>query len=331
MLKKKINWGIIGLGHIAHKFAHDLLLSENAILHGVASRNLEKSKKFATKFKSKVYYNSYEDLVKNHEIDIIYIATPHVFHFQNTMLCLLNNKAVLCEKPFAINSDEVNTMIREAKNKNLFLMEAMWTRFIPGIQKVLDVIKSGDIGTVERIEANFGYVANIVPTGRLFNPELGGGSLMDIGIYPIYLSLLLLGIPTNIEANANIINQVDYSCDIKFTYQNGQIANLKSTLIEETLTDAVIYGTGGKIKIHTRFHHPKIITISNNSGYEKALNIDYKGNGYYHEIEEANNCLLNNKSNSEKMPGSISIELIETLDRIRKIIGLSYPNDTKLH
>jgi predicted dehydrogenase len=329
MTQRKINWGIIGLGNIAHKFAQDLLLVDSAELYAVASRNIEKSQSFALKYHSKKCYGSYEEMIKDPNLDIIYIATPHVFHYENTMHCLKHNKAVLCEKPFAINFSEVKTMIETASHQNLFLMEAMWTRFIPGIQKVIDIVDAGEIGEIECIEANFGFVGNKSLTGRLYNRKLGGGSLMDIGIYPIYLALLLLGEPLKIEAEAVMYNQVDASCNIKFIYQNGKKANLFSTFNENTSTEAIIYGKNGFVKIHKNFHHPKTITISNNSGLERIVNIDYTGNGYYHEIVEVNNCLLKKEIYSLKMPHSKSVELIKILDKVRDLIGISYLNDIK--
>lgn len=327
MRKDKVNWGILGLGTIANVFAHDLKQIPSCKLIGVASRDLEKAKKFASAYHSENYYDSYQELVNNTSIDIIYIATPHVFHFQHAMLCLNNNKAVLCEKPFAINAFEVKKLVATAKAKKLFLMEAMWTRFFPCTDWLINTINSGEIGTIKTIEANFGFKASKDLESRLFNPNLGGGSLMDIGIYPVFLTLLLLGIPTHIEASATIFNKVDATCDMTFFYNDEQKALLKSTFLEDTSNEAIITGSKGVIKIHKNFFIPKTITLTKPPSTTKTLSIDYTGNGYYHEIVEASKGLLENKYESLKMPHKISIELITVLDRIREHIGLTYPND----
>lgn len=329
MTHQKINWGIIGLGHIAEKFATDLLLVENAVLKGVASRNIKKAEEFATKYNSKKYYGSYEELAKDADIDIVYIATPHVFHYENTMLCLENNKAVLCEKPFGINKHEVKTMIDLAKSKKLFIMEAMWTRFIPAFNQIYDFIKDGKIGPILSIEADFGFQANNSPGGRLFNRNLGGGSLLDIGIYPVYLAILLLGIPEEMEAKAKIINGIDASCDIKFTYSNSAKAYLSSTFIENTRNEAIITGEKGKIIIHKHFHHPTLFTFEGNNGEIQNYKTNYDGNGYVHEIRNVNQDLLLGAQENQLASTEISLKLIETLNRIREIIGIVYPNDEK--
>lgn len=324
-MKVVFNWGIIGLGNIAHKFAQDLLLVKNAKLVGVASRSIEKSKKFANEYDVEKYYDSYELLVKNPDIDVVYIATPHVFHFENTMLCLQNNKAVLCEKPFAMNAEQVKMMICEAASRNLFLMEAMWTRFIPATEKLLEILQQQKIGKIYKIEADFGFVGNNDFKSRLYDKKLGGGSLLDIGIYPIYLSLLLLGIPENIVANAEFNEtNIDESCTMIFEYQDDVDTFLKSTIKENTATEAIIYGEKGVIKMHTQFHHCRKLTITMNDNSVKELNLDFDSRGYYYEIQEVINCLKERQIQSLKMPHTMSLNLIETLDLVREKIGLIY-------
>ncbi len=323
-MNKKINWGILGLGKIANKFAHDLLLSNNANLHAVASRDIDKAKSFSESYKCSKYYGSYEELVKDPEIDIVYIATPHPFHFENTMLCLQNNKGVLCEKPMGMDTEQVNKMIQEAQSRNLFLMEGLWTRFIPATERLLEIIESGKIGNIEFIRADFGFQGDLNFESRLYSKKLGGGSLLDIGIYPIYLSLLTLGVPNKIRAIASMTEtQVDNSCSILFNYKNGAISNLDSTIEYNTATEAFIYGTKGIIRLHQRFHHANKLTISVN-GNQEIIDIPYLGNGYLHEIEEANNCLANGKTESPKHSLKNSLDLIATIDRIKEQIGLSY-------
>lgn len=321
----KVKWGIIGLGNIAHKFASDLQLSSDAILNGVASRNIDKAAKFSKQYNSVAFYGSYEELAKSPEIDIIYIATPHTFHFENTMMCLNNNKSVLCEKPLGMNREEVKTMLEVAKSKKLFLMEGLWTRFIPATEKVIELINEGAIGDIMFIHADFGFKADINLEGRVFNKKLGGGTLLDIGIYPIYLSLLTLGVPTDIQAMARMTQtEVDSYCAMLFDYENSAKAILESTIEANTPTEACIYGSKGVIKMHSRFHHSEKISLYQDGVLKEVFDMRYSGNGYFYEIEEVNKCLINNNIESDKLPHSVSLNLITLIDKIKDKIGLSY-------
>lgn len=325
-MPKTINWGIIGPGRIAHKFAQDLLLVDGARLFGVASRDAEKARSFAAQYGAEKSYGSYEALVSDPAIDVVYIATPHVFHYPNAMLCLEHGKAVLCEKPFGINANEVEGMIIEARKRRLFLMEAFWTRFIPGTEKLLELLQSGVIGKLQFVTADFGFLGDPDPQKRVQNKNLGGGSLLDVGIYPVYLSLLLFGAPSKISAMATFTETgVDGFCSMLFEHKEGQKAILHSSVVAETPTEAIIFGTGGSIKLHTRFHHPERITIKKNDGSTEVIDIPYIGNGYFHEIAEVVQCLQNGLIQSEKMPHTMSLDLITTLDRVREEIGLHYP------
>lgn len=323
-MHKKINWGIIGLGKIASKFATDLQLSDTAILHGVASRSMNKAVAFAEKFNAKKAYDSYEALANDPEIDVIYIATPHVFHFENTMLCLQHNKAVLCEKPLGINSTQVQTMIEEAKSRNVFLMEAIWTRFMPSYQKVLELLDEKTIGEIISIRADFGFLGELNPENRLYNKKLGGGSLLDIGIYPIFLSLLVLGMPTDINAMARITDTgVDSFCGMLFNYDTNAKAVLESTFEANTPTEAYIYGTKGTIKLHRRFHHANTITLYQDDT-ETVFELPHSGIGYIHEIEDVNRCMLNGETENSKLPLAFSEQLMSIIDQVKEKIGLRY-------
>lgn len=325
-MPKTINWGIIGPGRIAHKFSQDLLMVNGARLYGVASRDAEKARSFAAQYGAEKSYGSYEALVSDPAIDVVYIATPHVFHYPNTMLCLKHGKAVLCEKPFGINANEVEQMIIEASKRKLFLMEAFWTRFIPATEKLLELLSEGVIGKLQFVTADFGFLGDPDPQKRVLNKFLGGGSLLDVGIYPVYLSLLLFGAPVNISAMASFTETgVDGFCSMLFEHSGGQKAILHSSVVAETPTEAIIYGTKGSIKLHSRFHHPQSITISKNDGHTETIEIPYTGNGYFHEISEVVKCIQQGLIQSERLPHAISIDLITTLDRVRREIGLRYP------
>lgn len=324
-MQKKLNWGIIGLGKIAQTFASDLILSKNSKLLGVASRDIENAQSFAEKLEAEKFYGNYQDLANDPDIDVVYIATPHVFHYEYTMMCLKAGKHVLCEKAFGMNEAQVREMTEEAQKRKLFLMEAIWTRFIPGTEKVLELIEQNKIGKIQQIRADFGFVGDANPEKRIFNKKLGGGSLLDVGIYPVYLSLLLLGVPQKITAVAELTSSgVDSFMAAIFDYQSGEKAVLESSIQVQTPTEAYIFGETGYIKMHSRFHHCEKISIHQHNGAVETLEIKYKGNGYLHEITEVEECLISGKTESLKMPHAMSIQLIQILDKIREKIKLEY-------
>lgn len=326
-MENRIKWGIIGLGKIANKFAEDLQLSENAILYGVASRNRDKAKLFGEKYGAIAYFGSYRELVEHSEIDVVYVATPHAFHFENTMMCLKNDKAVLCEKPMGMDVDEVRKMIEEAKSRNLFLMEGLWTRFIPATGQLMKLLEEKAIGDVIAVRADFGFKGDLNLESRVYDKTLGGGSLLDIGIYPIYLSLLVLGVPSDMKVMARMTETgVDSHCTMLFDYGNSEKAILESTIEADTPTEAYIYGSKGTIRLHSRFHHTRKITLIRD-GNEKVFDIGYVGNGYSHEIEEVNACLLAGDKESMRLPLRTSLELMMLIDRVKKEIGLSYDDE----
>lgn len=323
-MPNKINWGIIGLGNIASRFAADLQLSDLAVLYGVGSRDMNKAKSFGEKFNAVKCYGSYRALAEDPNIDIVYIATPHIFHCENTMMCLSNGKAVLCEKPMGMNAFEVKMMIKEAQSRNLFLMEGMWTRFIPAIEKLIELLDRNIIDELLSIRADFGFKSQLGPESRIYNKALGGGSLLDVGIYPIYISMITMGMPIEIIARAQMAKTgVDSSCTMLFNYANKSVANLESSIDTYTPIEAIIEGHNGSIKLHSPFYHAEKITISQ-YGIEEHIDIKHRGNGYIHEIEEVNNCFLNHETQSTKLPLQISLDLITIIDRVKEKIGLDY-------
>jgi predicted dehydrogenase len=325
---KTYRWGIIGLGKIAHKFAQDLQTLENAELWAVASTSQKRADDFAAQYKVKNAFGSYEDIVNCPDIDIIYIATPHTGHHAATLLCLKKQIPVLCEKPFGINSNQVAEMIQCAKENDTFLMEALWTRFLPNTLKLLSLLEANTIGNIVEIQADFGFKAQFDPKSRLFDKKLAGGALLDIGIYPLFLSLLLLGEPDEIEAKSIIgASDVDESTSMILTYKkNKQVANLHCTLRATTPTEAIIYGEKGYLKMYSRFHEP-------NPGIDLFL---YKNKekhffpsenvaciGYAYEAIEVMKCLHDGKKESDILSLSFSTKLIKLLDDVAKKTLLS--------
>ncbi len=324
-MRKKIKWGILGPGKIARKFARDIQLVGSSEIYAVASRDISRAIQFGKDFNVKKLYGSYAELMQDADVDVVYVATPHTFHFEYTMMCLQHGKHVLCEKPLGMNANEVETMIKEARKRNLFLMEGIWTRFIPATKKLLQLLDDRVIGDVIAIRADFGFKSKMDMQGRLFEKKLGGGSLLDIGIYPVYLSLLILGMPVDIMATARMTETgVDSYCSMMLSYGNNSKASLESTLEAHTPIEAFIYGTQGKIKLASRFHHSEKIELYEDEDIAEVFDLKYKGNGYVHEIEEVQKCIFEGKSESPKLPLDMSLQLITILDKIRARIGLKY-------
>ncbi len=323
--QKPIKWGIIGLGSIAHKFATDLLTLKDAQLYAVASRQQEKADAFASKYNATKAYDSYEALAKDPAVDAVYIATPHALHYENTMLCLDHELPVLCEKPFAMNASQVAEMIRKAKTKRTLLMEALWTYFLPHYNYVLKALEDKLYGNIVKLEADFGFHRAFDNTHRLFNKTLGGGSLLDIGIYPIFAALSSLGAPKHIEANATYFeNGVDASCDMVFAYDNAVKAYLKSALNEDTPTEAIFYCETGTITINGMFHAPATVTLTPNTGLPETIDFKYTTIGYNYEIMHFNHLLRTGKTESDVMSFAFSETLITLLDKVRNCIALEY-------
>lgn len=327
-MSKIFKWGIIGLGKIAHKFAEDIQGIPNATLHAVASRSEEKAKSFAMQYQVPNFFGSYKEVFNCADLDVIYVATPHAMHCENVLMCLEHQVPVLCEKPLAMNALEVKRMITLAKFQKTFLMEAMWTRFLPTTKKVLELIEQGKIGTVRSIRADFGFQAPFDPQNRLFNQSLGGGSLLDVGVYPVFLSLLLLGKPTTVNATATIgRSNVDENCGVLLKYDNNRMAILQSSIVTNTGTEAHIFGDKGTIRINSRWHEPTSITLIEEGKDPKDFFFDFDSHGYRYEAEEVMKCLFKEEKESAMMSLDFSLDMMELLDTIRMKAGIYYPKN----
>ena len=324
-MSKKIKWGIIGLGKIAQKFVNDLKLIDNVELEAVASRDLTKAEAFAKTYDAKKFYGSYDALLQDKFVDIVYIATPHNSHAQIAVLALENKKAVLCEKPFAINKQQVFNMIEASKKHNMFLMEALWTRFLPAIKKIKNTVETGEIGEIKYLNADFSFKAN-PSIQRIYDKELGGGSILDIGIYPIFLAYLILGMPAKIIAKAHFYESgADSQVSIIFDYKNAQ-AVLFSSFNSNSKREAKISGTLGEIMIDSPWNETSSFSVFKDNK-EEEISIPIFGKGFTHQISECNFCLLENRTQSNLWSHQNSLELITLLDAVRKEIGLVYAED----
>ncbi|WP_020526128.1 Gfo/Idh/MocA family protein [Flexithrix dorotheae] len=327
-MEKEIRFGILGLGRIAKKFAEALEKANGARLAGVGSRSLDKAKAFAEGFPSEHVFGSYQELIQSPDIDAIYIATPHTSHCENTIQCLENKKAVLCEKPFAMNAKEVQKMISSSKKHKTFLMEAFWTRFIPSFLKAKELVTNGEIGEIISIQADFGFRANFNPEHRLFNKSLGGGSLLDVGIYPVFFATHFLGEPKKIIASAKIGDTgVDEQLSVLLEYSSGKRATLTSSIVSNNSVEANIFGSKKRIRLNGEWHCPTNISLFADRTNFENIDFDYNGrNGYEYEIEEVVKCLREGKTESDLLTHSDSQKLIRVLDNIRKEINLVYPD-----
>ncbi len=321
---KTIRWGILGLGKIANSFAKDMQLVSGSEIYAVASRSQEKADAFGAAYKAQVCYGSYEHLAKDPNVDAVYIATPHVRHYEDTLLCLKNGKAVLCEKPFAMNLRQVEEMIATAKQHNVLLMEALWTRFMPHFQFVQEELASGKYGAVKTLTADFCFDAPFNPEGRLYNKDLGGGSLLDIGIYPAFLALALLGKPQRISAKAKLGKTgVDEETEMTFEYASGTKAHLASSIRIKTPSLATFICEKGMIIMNGQFHmKDKVTTLLD--GIKLEHDFKYQAKGYHFEIMHFADLLREGKKESPLMSYDFSRLLISTLDEVRNLIDLEY-------
>lgn len=324
-MTKKYNWAILGCGKIAKKFALELKTLPNANLYAAASRNLENAYNFASEFGFEKAFGSYEEMAKDPNVDIVYIATPHSHHLEHTLLCLNNKKAVLCEKAFAMNSKEVQQMIKASKKNSVFLMEAFWVRFRPKFKKVLELIKNEDLGKLKMVKSDFNFLGEYNPENRLFNIDLGASSLLDIGIYPVFTSLMLLGKPTQIKTVPQFSpTGSEESITVFLGYENGSTAILNSSFKSEYKNNVELSFEKGFIK-YDRFSNDPIFLQSTTKNTQ--VTFDAGPNlGYQFEAQHVMDCLDKHLIESPILPLSISVDLIEILDAIRQEAGIVFPN-----
>jgi len=323
-----IKWGILGTGGIAHSLAQGIGFVDDAVLVAVGSRSQSSADKFGGAYGIPNRHSSYEALAADPDVDVIYVATPHGFHYEHAMLCIEAGKHVLCEKAFAMNAKEVQAMIDAARNHNVFLMEAMWMWFNPGVNKAKELIAAGEIGTPNFLTADFGFNTPYNPTSRLFDPVLGGGALLDIGIYPLALALFLFGKPDNMTSFATLApTGVDAQCAISFQYDDGKLANLSASFQADMPCEAVISGTEGHLTLKRRFWETEQLSLSFHTKQDYVLDIPVQGNGYNYEVEEVQRCIRAGKLESDVMPLQTSLEMMQLMDELRLSWGVRYPKD----
>jgi predicted dehydrogenase len=321
--KDRINWGIIGLGNIANQFAADLLLIEEANLVAVASRDLVKANDFAKQYNCLKAYDSYEALFVDDQVDIVYIATPHDSHAELSIKALESGKHVLCEKPMALSYKDAARMIEASKKYNKFFMEAFWTRFIPSVKEVLAKVNQGIIGEVNYVKADFNFYADEAAGGRLFDKNLGGGALFDIGVYPLFLSYIMLGIPKEIIAKSVCDETgIDLQTSMILHYEKAQ-AILHASINSESDMKAIIGGTEGHIQLNAPWYAADGYSVVKDN-QQKAFNLPNIGKGYAHEAIECHQCIRNNQIESEFWSHQNSLDLSKIVEEIKIKIKLPF-------
>ena len=312
-----ISWGILGTGGIARAFAEDLSQYTEMKVAAVGSRSLEKAQSFEF---AENKFGSYEELV-NSDVDAIYVATPHQLHCDNTLLALNSGKPVLCEKPFAVNANEAKQMADAAKKNNLLLMEAMWTRYLPHIQKVRELLH--ELGEIYMVSADHGQ--SLTQIQRLIDPNYAGGALLDLGIYPVSFIHMILGKPERIIARGDIFGGVDHQTSAIFEYSNGVQATFNTNLKVKSPTVATICGTKARLELDTAFYRPTNMRIIYDDGNTIEFKNEYRGHGLREQAIYFEKMMISGKKTSELLPIAETVSIMETLDEIRSQIGLKYP------
>lgn len=326
-MNERTRWGILGTGRIANSFAEGLSVLPEAKLTAVGSRSADGARTFGEKWNVPNRHASYEALAADTEVDAVYVATPHSEHLSNTVTCLEAGKAVLCEKPLAVNAEQGRAMVKAARENGVLFMEGMWSRFPPGMTKVRELAASGTLGELRSLQADFGFRAKSRdPAGRLFNPALAGGSLLDIGVYPISLSSMLFGRPEEIISTWHEGETgVDEQAAFVFRHAGGALSVLHSSIQAETSQEAVLAGTEGRLRILKQCWRPQELELTRPDGSVERISFPFEGNGFNYEAAAFMKLLQDGKTECKVMPHAESIEILETMDAIRAQWGLKYP------
>ena len=323
-----VKWGIIGPGNIAREFVTDLAFIETPQqVVAVLGHNKESTMDIARTFHVPHVFFDMDEFIANGNMDVVYVATPHTLHHEQVMKCLQHRIPVLCEKPLTINEIQCRELVDTAHAMHTFLMEGMWIRFLPGIRLMMSMLDEGKIGKIVSIRASMGYKAPPGPESRrYFDPALGGGSLLDLGVYPVFLALMILGSPDTIKAVGTLSEEgIDETCSVLFHYSKGQHATLESSLKSETKLPVEIAGEKGTLKLlYPWFEKTPGIELQLYNGEPVTYPVHWEGHGLYFETKEVLSCIQNKQIESKLLSHSFSIELIKIMDEIRSQVNVSY-------
>lgn len=330
-MAEKIRLGILGTGNMARAFALGLQHAPAVDLVAVASRTNESAEAFAGEFNTVRYFSDYRLLAAEPDIDLIYIATPHSCHMENSLMCLDAGKAVLCEKPFTINAAQARAVIESAREKGLFLMEAMWSRYIPAMVKLRELLSRKVIGDVQIMLAGGAFMPPFDPNAYLFRPDLGGGVLLDAGVYLVSIASMVLGTPNRILATGSLgPSGVDDHDAFILQHDNGAIASCYVSLRASASPEITLLGDRGKLQVHAPLFAPPRLTLSLSGKADEVMDFPFAGNGYQFEAQEAAECLLAGSLESSIMPLDETLTVMQTMDEIRQQFHLRYPMELQM-
>jgi predicted dehydrogenase len=320
-----IRWGILATGGIATRFAEDLALLPDAELAAVGSRSLDSARAFADRHAVAAAYGSWAELAADASLDVIYVATPHNAHHSASKVCLEAGRAVLCEKPFTLDRPSAVDLVTTARDQGLFLMEAMWMRTNPAIRRIGELVDEGAIGEVTYVQADFGVTGPFPVGHRMRAPELGGGALLDLGVYPVTFAQLFLGVPEAVRAWASLTPEgTDQNTGVVLGFPGGGVATVHCGFLGESGQRASISGTGGRIELPRHFFRPDRFTLVRD-GEPTEVEVPVRGNGMGYEAEEVMRCLRAGLTESPLIPLDATLAVMATLDEIRSQIGVAYP------
>ncbi|MEV0385733.1 Gfo/Idh/MocA family oxidoreductase [Nonomuraea sp. NPDC050643] len=318
-------WGILATGNIAASFVADLALLPDAEAVAVGSRRLDTATTFAAEHGIPRAYGSWAELAADPDVDVVYVATPHVAHHAAAHLCLSAGKPVLCEKPITLDRASAADLVATARGRGLFLMEGMWTRTLPAVRRMRELVADGAIGEVTAVYADFAISGPFPPGHRLRAPELGGGALLDLGVYPVTFAHMFLGVPSRISAMATLTPEgVDANTAMTFGYDSGALAVLHCGIVGGSPVSATVVGTRGRIVVPAGFFRTTGFTLVR-GGESEEVTFPRRGNGLGFEAEEVMACLAAGRTESDLVPLSTTLDVMGILDEVRAQIGLTYP------
>lgn len=338
---RQLRWGIVSTGSIAHTVTGDIALLEDAVIHAVSSRGEQSAAEFAAKFDARKSYfdqqgvTGYQQMFDDPDVDVVYIGTPHGQHYQVAKAALESGKHVLCEKALTINAREAEELIELARERGLFLMEALWARFTPGVQRALELVSSGVFGTIHWVRADVGFPAPKDPDSRIWAPEAGGGALLDLTVYPLLWAWAVFGAPDSVQATGTLTDfGVDAQNAITLDYRGGGQAQLMSSLLSQGPRQADLGGTEGVLSTVGSIHNPDGLSIRygwNGSGWdqERVETFSPVGRGYTYQLREVTRCIQQGLQQSPTMPWADSLAIMRLFDGVRAQLGVSYPNDRR--
>lgn len=331
---RKLRWGVVATGQIARRVTADIALLDDAVLQAVSSRREAAAADFAREFGFLSSYSDsggrsgYQHLFDDPDVDVVYIATPHSQHHEVAEAALKAGKHVLCEKPFTMNAAEAQSLLNLARAQGLFLMEAVWTRFLPSVNRAWDIIATGELGEIQWVQADLGFVASYDAGSRLWDPAAGGGALLDLAVYPLTWALGSLGVPTGLSATGTLNDDgVDLRNALTLTYKSGPFAQLTTSIAAAYPSTATVSGNAGWLSTSAPLFNPSQLTIQPGNGERRTEAFEQVGNNYVYQLREVSRCIQAGIFESPTMPWEDTLLTMRLLDEVREQLDLRYASD----